>query len=338
MADAFITDQLEAKYQTIGRAAEWLQDRLNELRNQASAAERAVVEYRSKNGIVAAGGHLINEQQLAELNTALISARANVAEAKARLDRLSQILSRNELDPAGPEVATVADALHSDIISKLRQQYLELSQRQNILSSRLGPDHLAVVNIRNQMREIRRSIVDELKRISEAYKSDYDIAKAREDSVEKSLSATVAGSQTTNRAQIELRQLESQAQAYRALYDNFQQRYMDTLQQQSFPITDARVITRASPSSEKVSPKSSLILALATVGGLALGLGLGMLREISDRVFRTRSQVEAKLKTECLALVPKIKAGRKVGNNAAGRDLYVKSNYGKRGVVSTGDR
>ena len=112
-----------------------------------------------------------------------------------------------------------------------------------------GTDHLAVVNLRNQMREIRRSIVDELKQIAAAYKSDYDIAKARENSLEKSLAATVAGSQTTNKAQIELRQLESAAQTYRALYDNFQQRYMDFVQQQSLPMTEARVITRASPPS-----------------------------------------------------------------------------------------
>ena len=113
-----------------------------------------------------------------------------------------------------------------------------------------------MVNLRNRMREIRRSIFDELKRIAEAYKSDYDIAKARENSLEKSLAATVAGSQTTNKAQIELRQLESAAQTYRALYDNFQQRYTDSVQQQSFPMTEARVITRASPPSAKTSPKS----------------------------------------------------------------------------------
>ena len=137
------------------------------------------------------------------------------------------------------------------------------------------------------MHEIRHSIVDELKQIAEAYKSDYDIAKARENSLEKSLAATVAGSQTTNKAQIELRQLESAAQTYRALYDNFQQRYTDSVQQQSLPMTEARVITRASPPSAKTSPKSLLILAAATMGGLVLGLGLAMLREISDRVFRT---------------------------------------------------
>jgi len=36
IADSYIVDQLEAKYQTTKRASGWLQDRIAELRNQAS--------------------------------------------------------------------------------------------------------------------------------------------------------------------------------------------------------------------------------------------------------------------------------------------------------------
>src|SRR5262249_54275919 len=172
---------------------------------------------------------------------------------------------------------------------------LELAQREALYVNRLGTNHLAVVNLRNQMREIRRSIFDELKRIAEASKSEYDIAKARENSLQESLTAAVSGSQTTNKAQIELRQLESAAQSYRALYDNFQQRYTESAQEQSFPVDEARVITRASPPSRQSYPKTALIYMLATVAGLAAGGGLALLREISDRVFRTDKQVEARL-------------------------------------------
>ena len=305
VADAFIVDQLESKYQTIGKATTWLQDRLNELRSQASAAERAVVEYKTKNNIVDTGGHLINEQQVAELTTALVKVRAETAEAQARLDRVSQIIRSDDLDPA--EMATVTETLNNQVISKLREQYLGLTQREALLSNRLGSNHLAVVNLRNQVHEVRRSIVDQMKQIAEAYKSDYDIAKARENSLEKNLASTVAGSQTANKAQIELRQLESAAQSYRALYDNFQQRYTDSVQQQSFPMAEVRVISSASRPSEKSSPKSFRVLAVGVVGGLALGFGIAMLLEISDRVFRTSRQVEAKLKAECMAMVPMIR-------------------------------
>jgi polysaccharide biosynthesis transport protein len=310
VADGFIVDQLEAKYQTLRGAMVWLQDRLNELQGQAAAAERAVIDYKTKNNIVDTGGHLINEQELAQTQQALVQARAATAEAQARLDRLTQILRDDNLDPKAATAATVTEALQNAIMTQLRQQYLDLAQREALFSSRYGDSHLAVVNLRNRMQEIRHSIVDELKRIAAAYKSDYDIAKARENSFEQTLATTVAGSQTANRAQIELRQLESAAQTYRALYDNFQQRYMDSVQQQSLPMTEARVITRASQS-EKSSPKSLLIMAGATFGGLVLGLGLAMLREISDRVFRTGKQVEAQLNIECLAIVPLMKQGTK---------------------------
>ena len=305
VADGFIVDQLDAKYQTIRGATAWLQDRLNELRGQAIAAERAVIEYKTKNNIVDNGGHLIADQQLTQLSSALIQARAATAEAQARLDRVTQILRDDDPDPKAASTATVAESLQNPVITQLRQQYLDLAQRETLFSSRYGSNHLAVVNLRNRMQEIRRSIVDELRQIAEAYKSDYDIAKARENSLEKNMATIVAGSQTTNKAQIELRQLESVAQTYRALYDNFQQRYMDSVQQQALPTTDARVITRASQSA-KTSPKSFLIMAGATVAGLVLGLGLGMLREISDRVFRSGKQVEAHLGTECVAIVPMI--------------------------------
>ena len=318
VADGFIADQMEARYQAIRGAAAWLQDRLNELQGQAAAAERAVVDYKTKNNIVDTGGRLINEQELAQLNTALTQARAATSEAQARLDRVTQVLRDDDPDPKA--TATITESLQNPIITQLRQQYLDLAQREALFASKYGENHLAVVNLRNRMQEIRRSIVDELNQIAAAYKSDYDIAKARENTLEKSLAATVAGSQTANKAQIELRQLESAAQTYRALYDNFQQRYTDSVQQQSLPVTQARVITRASAPLTPSSPKSLKILAAATMGGLVLGLGLAMLREISDRVFRTGKQVEARLNTECLAIVPLIKGGAtatRVSNKAA---------------------
>jgi succinoglycan biosynthesis transport protein ExoP len=319
IADGFIVDQLDARYQTIRTATAWMQDRLNELRSQVSAADRAVIDYKAAHNIVdTKGGGPISDQDLTALNADLIKARADAVEAKARLDRLTQILDTANLDPADAKIGMVTDSLRNEIISKLRTQYLDLAQREAIFSARYGHDHLAVVNIRTQMAEVSRSIVDELKQIAEAYRSDYDIAKARQSSLEKSLAATVTGLQTKNTAAIELRQLESAAQTYHALYDNLQQHYTEAIQQQSLPLSsyNARVITRATPPKVRYSPKVLPTLAVGTIGGLALGFGLALLLEISDRVFRTARQVEAQLKTECLALIPLIKPNAEVPSPA----------------------
>src|SRR6185437_5884544 len=45
-----------------------------------------------------------------------------------------------------------------------------------------------------------------------------------------------------------------------------------------------------------------------------LGLLAGHLRDLSDRVFRTREQVERLLALDCLATVPKIKVGKTKGD------------------------
>jgi len=56
IAEAYIVDQLEAKDQATRRASAWLQDRIGELRNQATVAERAVVDFKAANNIVNTGG------------------------------------------------------------------------------------------------------------------------------------------------------------------------------------------------------------------------------------------------------------------------------------------
>jgi polysaccharide biosynthesis transport protein len=312
-ADAYIDDQLEGKYQVTRRAGVWLQERIQELRQQASTAEQAVLDFKKANNIVDTGGRLIGEQQLAELNSQIVLARAATAESRARLDRISEITKHDvtEIDNVlkAPDPA-VADVLHNEVISKLRSEFLDTANREAVYETRLGHNHLVVVNLRNQMFEIRKSIFDELKRIEETYKSDYQIALAREQSVQKSLAEVVAQSQNTNQAQISLKDLDSKAQTFRAIHDNFVQRYMESLQQQSFPYTEARVISRAGPPASKSQPNSVLVMAAASVGGLLLSFGIAILIDISERGFRTPDQVESGLRTSCLAVVPLIKADK----------------------------
>jgi succinoglycan biosynthesis transport protein ExoP len=300
VADAYIVDQLNAKYQATQRASVWLQDRIRELREQSTAAERAVVDFKAKNNIVntGTGGRLMNEQHLSELNSQLVLAQAKTAEAQAKYSRIQDILKLEISD------ATVTDTLQSEVITKLRQQYLELKAKEAEWSARYGSDHLAAVNLRNQMYQIRRSIVDELGRIAETYKSDYEIAKQRVAALQNGLAESVSNSQTTDQAQVMMHELESSAQSYKTLYDNFLQRYMESVQQQTFPITEARVITAASPPLQKSHPRTLLTLSMAAFVGLGLGLAVARLRDLTDRVFRTGTQVDARLQVPCIAVVP----------------------------------
>lgn len=300
IADAYMVGELNARYQATKRASRWLQDRIAELRTQASEAEAAVQTFKSENNIVDTGRGLMSEQQLADVNTQMVAARAATAEAKARLDRIDQI-SREDLPDA-----TVTDALRNDVINRLRAQYLDISARASDWASRFGQTHIAVVNLRKQMQEIRKSMSDELRRIAETYRSDYEIARVREQSLESSLSSLVGQAATTGQAQIKLRDLESSAQTYRNMYDNFLQRFTEATQQQTFPINEARVITAATEPLQKSWPISTYVLAGSALIGLFFGVGGAFLLEYMDTMLRTPQQVEQLLGLDCLGIIPKI--------------------------------
>jgi exopolysaccharide transport family protein len=317
IAAAYIGDQMNAKFEANRSATGWLQARMHDLGEQALAAERALSAYKSQNNIVSSGGKPIDELQVNELNSRLATARAQTSEAAARSNRYDMILRANSdnsssigtLD-AGPE------ALNSAIINGLRQQYLEMARRENEWSIKFGRDHQAVINLRTKMHDLRTSILEEVKRLAEASRSELEVAKQRQQQIETQMNEAVSQSRSTHSAELTIRELESRAKELRGLYDTFLQRYMGSVQQETFPISETRVIAAASPPQTKSKPKTIVVLALGIVGGLGLGLGLGLLRDLMDRVFRTSAQIESVLELPCLSMVPLL-SGRKQSANSS---------------------
>ena len=272
------------------------------MREQTLAAQRAVVEFKSKNNIVDTGGRLMSDQQLAELNSQLVTARGQASEAKARLDRVNAVVQ--SALATGNSNGMVTDVLVNETITKLRAQLSDLTTKENDWSVRFGPTHVAVINLRNQIAQIRSAMLDELRRLAESSKSDYDFALQKEKNLEAQVTQAVSQSETSSRAQVTLRELEGVATSTRELYENLNKRYMESIEQKSFPVTEARVITRAVRPLDREYKPTLKALAVIFGGGIALGFGFAVFRELSDRVFRTVGQIEKRLQTNCLTLVP----------------------------------
>ena len=154
------------------------------------------------------------------------------------------------------------------------------------------------------MREIRINISQELKRLGETFKSDYEIAKQREQELQKELASAVSKSQVTDVNSIALTELDSTAQSSKRVYENYLRRYMESVQEESFPVSDARVISPATRPLSKSSPKAFIVLPIAGLVGMVLGFGIGVWRDLSERVFRSVQQVESLLRANCIALAP----------------------------------
>ena len=305
-ADAYIEDQLQAKFEATRRASAWLEQRIGELRQQASNAYKEVQDFKSENSIIiGVDGKLASEVELDQLGIALAKARADTSQARAKLDRISRVLEqRSDKESYNIPDPVVTDALSNPVITKLRQQFLDDQNKESEWSARYGADHTAARNLRAEMAALQRAIWDEISRIAESYKSELQIAKSQEESIDKRMIEVFQKSASTRQSQVRLRELETAANTYRGIYETFLSRFTQSVQQQSFPSTEARVVTVASPPRAPSSPKIGLTLALASLSGLALGIMAAFGREQMNRQIHTRAQLEKLLGISCLAVLP----------------------------------
>jgi succinoglycan biosynthesis transport protein ExoP len=310
VADAYIEDQLQAKFEATRRASQWLQLRIGELRQQASNAFKEVQDFKSENSIIiGVEGKLASEVELDQLGTALAKARSDTTQARAKVDRMTRVMeqrsnNKGNLDLPDP---VVNDALSNPVITRLRQQFLDDQGKESEWSSRYGSDHIAARNLRAEMAGLQRAIWDEVSRIAESYKSELAIARSQEEAIDKRMMEVFQKSASARQAQVRLRELETASNTYRGIYETFLSRFTQSVQQQSFPSTEARLVTVASPPSRPSSPKIALTMALATLCGLALGGIAAFAREQMNRQIHTRSQIEGLLNTSCLAVLPALK-------------------------------
>ncbi|MCK8783243.1 Wzz/FepE/Etk N-terminal domain-containing protein [Roseomonas sp. NAR14] len=304
VVDAYTAAQLDGRVQTSRRASVWLEDRIRELREQAIAADRAVQEFKVRNNIVDTDRGLINEAQLSDLNTQLSAARARVAETEARVDRAQALLSSNPRD--AQMGAQMGDMLQNQVVVQLRQQYLDAARREAEWSQRYGANHVAAVNLRAEMGRLQQALRSELSRLADSYRSDLAVARANLTNLEQQMQEAVAASANTNADRIMLRALQSSADTYRTNYENFLQRYTQAVQDQSFPITDARVVSAATAPLKPSNPNKPLVLGGAILAGLMAGVAVAFLRDIGDRGLRTPSQVKALTGLDCIGLLPRM--------------------------------
>ncbi|MGH8612564.1 MAG: Wzz/FepE/Etk N-terminal domain-containing protein [Gammaproteobacteria bacterium] len=115
--NAYMLAQLKSANDETHRAGIWLQQRAEELRQLSVNADLVAQKFKADNNLLGAKGMLIAEQQLNEMTTELVKARAATAEARARYGRFP--VSGQTLRGDAYEIAA---AREKDLAESLKQQ------------------------------------------------------------------------------------------------------------------------------------------------------------------------------------------------------------------------
>jgi len=157
-AELYIEQMLVRQTTMAQQANTWLGGQLDELRRQVDANERAVEEYRRKHGLYEANSSTVSDQQLAELNTQLVLAESEKAQAEARLSQAQQVLN------SGGELDSIPEVVNSPLIQALEEKQAEIARQAAELSSVYGPMHPRITNIQAQQEDTKRKIDAEVRK------------------------------------------------------------------------------------------------------------------------------------------------------------------------------
>lgn len=305
IVDQYLVEQLDAKFDATRRANAWLEDRLAELKDEVSVAESLVENYRNESGLITAGNSTLSEQQISDLSAQLITQRAELAEAEARLQSINQLVS------SGRSADVSGEALSSPVISELRRQQAEIIRERADLLNRYGSLHPDVQRINTEAADIETQISNELRRIASNLESEAAIARQRVQSLERSLSSSRANLAQNNRASVRLRELERNAEASRSIYEAFLARFKQTNEQEGLAEADARILSSAVVPNSPTFPKTSLNLVLGLFGGLFMAIGSVVAAETFASHISSGDEIEQRFSVPFLGNIPRLTGRQK---------------------------
>lgn len=305
VADTYIQDQLGAKFSSAERSGRWMQQRIAELTQQVTAAAKAIDDYKATNNLnLDADGKPAIQRTQEELTTTLEQAKAEIARLNARVERVQATLraeDRNVLPDSG-----FLDSVDDATIARLRDEYrgtLRGAPPQSLEDRGREPDDPALAA---KLAEQRNAIWDAVHANADSIKKELEAARLREATIVRRIKEMAPQMEAMQTHLDKLKDLDAKYQNYRQLHDVLQNRYSRVsqfVQQQSLPVTEARVITEATPPLKKSSPKTTLILLLAAFAGGMLGIGSAIGLEYFDRTLRRSEQVEQDLGLRPLGVV-----------------------------------
>ncbi len=299
-ADSYITDQLEAKFEATRIANTWLSQRLADLRQRVSDAERDVATYATANNlqVLNDAGQTLQNQRVAQLNDDLLKARSDLAVKETRYAGVRAVLAK------GGSVDAIPDLMASPVFQGLRTQRAALLQRQSQLASSLGARHPDMIKLSQEIAGIDQQINGEIQRVLSALQSEIAVARSQVGVIEQSLRDAQGSNATASQAGVHLRELQRNADSAKSLYEAFLKRFNELGEQGTLQSTDARVISRATVPSSPSFPKKPLYLAASLAIALFAAAIVGFLLEQFDRGLRTRQQIESELGMPMLANLP----------------------------------
>jgi polysaccharide biosynthesis transport protein len=298
-AEVFIADNLDRRYDASSYARKFLEERIQQLKVRLEDSEKQLVKYAEDQGLI----NLDDNKTLA--GTDLEAINLKLSEAKNERLKL-EVLWQQAQQTNGLGLQQILD---SDAIKANRKLRTELSAEYQQKLGIYKPAFPAMVQLRNQIKELDRQVENEIQSIKDSIQSQYEAAKAQEEDLATQLEQTKSEVVDQRGRSIQYNILKREVDTNRTLYDGLLQRYKEIGVSGAVGTNNISIVDRATLPSAPRSPNLTRNLILAFLGGLLLGVLFALGLDYLDDTFKQPEDIEQQLGMTVIGIVPKPKTG-----------------------------
>jgi len=299
VAESYVSNQLTSQRTATSHAANWLNNRIADLRQKLIESEKAVENYRRDNQLFNSQG--VVDQRLASLNQQLSDVQARYEQKAAELDQL-----KRRYDDRQGSLEAIANIAQSPIIVTLRQLEAELLRRRAQLAEEYGPKHPKRIELELELKNVADKVRLEIGYIIDSVENEIKLIEVRENKIKNDLAKAQELSLESNRAEVQLAFLQRDVDANRELYTTFLGRYKELGQQEDLLESNATIISTAAIPDEPSFPRPKLMIIAGFVGSMVIGSILAVITDMLDRGLKSPRQIENLFGVPVLSLVPRV--------------------------------
>lgn len=278
LCDIYIRDYVDHKSFAAKKTLSFLDEQIDKVHLELSAAERRLERYKQRNDVVNTRQETETElRKIADMKVQL----ANLEMNEAGITKLNNYINSGDYYQELAPNFGFGDLVYTELVKKL--QIYNDQQRELLL--KYTPSHPKVLNVEQKIDEIKVFIKESIAT------SERDIRTKREE-IEKKIAKAEEFFVVIPEREKKLHILEREFHLQESMYNFLSDKRMEAAIAESASISFHRILQKAEAASKPTSPNKVLIMFVSGLLGLIGGITIIFIKELFSSTVRSKHDIE----------------------------------------------
>lgn len=303
----------QARFRAASQTSTWLANQLAGLKQQTESLQEKANRLQRSTGLYGEDGtHNIVLERLENLNQTLATAESN----RLLKEAIYQVAQSGDAELISGLAGNSGNTMNNSLalLQNLRVQEASAQAELAQAGARYGASHPHMGELHAELDGVEHSIHDEVARIGERSRTDYEIAQKAEDAARTSFEQQKVLANDTNSKAVAFELARQEADSSRAVYQGLLAKLKEAGVLEGLQSTNLTVVSPGlvPPTNRPKSPNIPLYYAAAILGGLFLGCTSAIAKDFSDHTVRSPGMLERLIDAPLLGVMPRLNGPSRV--------------------------